>query len=150
MRRLPGTVTVAAGWTKTPECPARGGIRRGRADGTGSRRWASWKPVPLALELDWFGDGRKGGRRRGTPLRRSLGHAYERSLDEAVEKARAVLARTANPEHPTHTVVSRLLSALNLKRAVDTTLTRPFPGLGSVSFLVSGIGVAYTMAISVL
>ena len=75
---------------------------------------------------------------------------YERSTDDAVSAVRALLAATANPEHPEQVTVSRPSDALAARGAVNTTLTGLLLGLGAVALLVGGIGVANTMIISVL
>jgi putative ABC transport system permease protein len=75
---------------------------------------------------------------------------YERSDDNAVEAVGAVLAQTANPEHPEQVDVSRPSDALDAKNAVDASFTGLLLGLGGVALLVGGVGVANTMVISVL
>jgi putative ABC transport system permease protein len=75
---------------------------------------------------------------------------YTRARDDAVEQVRAVLAATANPEHPDDVKVSRPSEALAAKRATDETLNGLLLGLGAVALLVGGVGVANTMVISVL
>jgi putative ABC transport system permease protein len=75
---------------------------------------------------------------------------YERSSDETVSSVLAVLPRTANPEHPEEVSVSRPSDVLAAKTAANTTLTALLLGLGAVSLLVGGVGVANTMVISVL
>jgi len=75
---------------------------------------------------------------------------YERSPDETVESVLAVLPRTAYPEHPEEVSVSRPSDVLEAKNAANTTLTALLLGLGAVSLLVGGVGVANTMVISVL
>jgi putative ABC transport system permease protein len=75
---------------------------------------------------------------------------YERSADSEVEAVRAVLPRTANPEHPEEVQVSRPSDALKAKTAASEAFTSLLLGLGSVALLVGGVGVANTMVISVL
>jgi putative ABC transport system permease protein len=75
---------------------------------------------------------------------------YTRSRDDAVVAVQAILARTANPEHPNEPEVSRPSDALAAKEAADTTLSGLLLGLGAVALLVGGVGVANTMVISVL
>jgi putative ABC transport system permease protein len=107
-------------------------------------------PVPLADELDTSA-------LIGWPAaERLLGFdgypttVYTRARDDAVEQVRAVLAATANPEHPDEVKVSRPSEALAAKRATDETLNGLLLGLGAVALLVGGVGVANTMVISVL
>jgi putative ABC transport system permease protein len=107
-------------------------------------------PVPLVPELD-------AAALIGWPVATQLlgfdGYAttiYTRSREDAVEQVRALLAATANPEHPDEVAVSRPSDALAAKRATDRTLNALLLGLGAVALLVGGIGVANTMVISVL
>ena len=75
---------------------------------------------------------------------------YTRARESSVEAVRAVLGRSANPEHPSEVAVSRPSEALAAKRATDSTLNSLLIGLGAVALLVGGVGVANTMIISVL
>ena len=107
-------------------------------------------PVPLAEELDTAA-------LVGWPVAaQRLGFdgypstVYTRSREASVEAVRAVLAASANPEHPEEVTVSRPSDALAAKRATDRTLSGLLLGLGAVALLVGGVGVANTMVISVL
>ncbi|GAA1338687.1 ABC transporter permease [Saccharothrix algeriensis] len=107
-------------------------------------------PLPLAPEVDRAA-------LIGWPVAREQfgfsGHPttiYERSTDEAVADVRAVLAATVNPESPENVVVSRPSDALTAQLAARSAFDELFLGLGAVSLLVGGIGVANTMIISVL
>lgn len=75
---------------------------------------------------------------------------YERSTESQVEAVAAVLPATVNPENPEEVDVSRPSDALAAKAATDSTLTGLLLGLGAVSLLVGGVGVANTMVIAVL
>lgn len=75
---------------------------------------------------------------------------FERSTDASVDDVRAVLARTVNPGHESTVKISRPSDALAAKAATDQGLTTLMLGLGAVALLVGGVGVANTMAISVL
>ena len=107
-------------------------------------------PVPLAPELDL-------GALIGWPagqhylgVEGDITTIYTRTDPNAVEAARDLLARTANPAQPNEVDVSRPSDALAAQAAVDTTFTGLLLGLGAVALLVGGIGVANTMVISVL
>jgi putative ABC transport system permease protein len=107
-------------------------------------------PVPLAPELDYAA-------LVGWPVATSNLRfdtypttVYTRTRDDAVEAVQAILAATANPEHPNEVDVSRPSDALAAKQATDTTLNALLLGLGAVALLVGGVGVANTMVISVL
>jgi len=75
---------------------------------------------------------------------------YTRTREDSVLAVQAILARTANPEHPNEVNVSRPSDALAAQQATDTTLAGLLLGLGAVALLVGGVGVANTMVISVL
>jgi putative ABC transport system permease protein len=107
-------------------------------------------PVPLAPELDRSA-------LTGFPAARSYlgwnGHPttlYERSPDQAVRAVRDLIPHAADPEHPGQVAVSRPSDALAARVATAGTFTALLLGLGAVGLLVGGIGVANTMAISVL
>jgi putative ABC transport system permease protein len=93
----------------------------------------------------------------GWPAARELlgfdGHPttiFERSEEEYVDQMASVLAATANPQAPEEVEVSRPSDALVAKAATDSTLTALLLGLGAVSLLVGGVGVANTMVVAVL
>jgi putative ABC transport system permease protein len=75
---------------------------------------------------------------------------YLRAAEERVEETRALLAATANPEHPEEVQVSRPSDALAARAAAKTAFTALFLGLGAVALLVGGVGIANVMVISVL
>lgn len=75
---------------------------------------------------------------------------YERSDDERVAAIAALLAATANPEHPDQVQVSRPSDALTAQLAARAAFNGLFLGLGAVALLVGGIGIANIMVISVL
>ena len=75
---------------------------------------------------------------------------YTRSVDESVDAVRGLLARTANPQDPAAVNVSRPSDALTAQLAAKNTFGSLLIGLGAVSLLVGGVGVANTMIISVL
>jgi putative ABC transport system permease protein len=107
-------------------------------------------PIALAPELDFAA-------LLGWPAAASYlrfdGHpttVYTRTREDAVLAVQAILARTANPEHPEEVRVSRPSDALAAKQATATALNALLLGLGAVALLVGGVGVANTMVISVL
>jgi putative ABC transport system permease protein len=107
-------------------------------------------PVPLAPELD-------SSALIGWPVAQSRlafdGYpttVYTRARTDAVTAVQAVLAATANPEHPNEVDVSRPSDALAAQSAINATLRALLLGLGGVALLVGGVGVANTMVISVL
>jgi len=63
---------------------------------------------------------------------------------------RAVLAATANPEHPNEVQVSRPSDALAAQAAAKSALNSLLLGLGGVALLVGGVGIANVMVIGVL
>jgi putative ABC transport system permease protein len=75
---------------------------------------------------------------------------YLRSHTDQVDAVHAVLAATANPEHPEQVNISRPSDALVARAQAKKALNALFLGLGAVSLLVGAVGVANTMIISVL
>jgi putative ABC transport system permease protein len=75
---------------------------------------------------------------------------YTRSVTESVSAVSDVLARTVNPQDPGAVTVSRPSDALTAQLAAKNTFDSLLIGLGAVSLLVGGVGVANTMIISVL
>jgi putative ABC transport system permease protein len=61
-----------------------------------------------------------------------------------------VLAATANPQFPDEVTVDKPSDALEAQEAADDTLTALLLGLGAVSLIVGGVGIANVMVISVL
>ncbi|BCJ49099.1 ABC transporter permease [Actinoplanes sp. NBRC 14428] len=107
-------------------------------------------PLELAPEIDMSAlVGWETARERlgfdGHPTR-----LYSRSVTESVGAVREVLARTVNPQDPGAVTVSRPSDALTAQLAAKNTFSGLLIGLGAVSLLVGGVGVANTMIISVL
>ncbi|HZD97791.1 MAG TPA: ABC transporter permease, partial [Micromonosporaceae bacterium] len=75
---------------------------------------------------------------------------YLRTATDQVNAVHALLAATANPEHPNQVNVSQPSDVLVARAAAQSALNGLFLGLGAVSLLVGAIGVANTMVISVL
>ncbi|WP_405142190.1 ABC transporter permease [Sphaerisporangium sp. NBC_01403] len=75
---------------------------------------------------------------------------YTRVADEYISDVWAVLARTANPEHPEEVAVARPSDVLAARTAAAGAFTNLLLGIGGVALLVGGVGVANTMVISVL
>jgi len=67
-----------------------------------------------------------------------------------VDQVLTVLAATANPEFPEEVTVDKPSDALETQEAADDTFTALLLGLGAVSLLVGGVGIANVMVISVL
>jgi putative ABC transport system permease protein len=75
---------------------------------------------------------------------------YVRAADAAIDDVRAVLAATANPEHPEEVRVSRPSEVIAARAAAATTFTALFLGLGAVALFVGGLGIANVMLMAVL
>jgi putative ABC transport system permease protein len=108
------------------------------------------QPVRLAAELDRAA-------LVGWPVARTtLGFdgaptkVYVRVRDDAVADVRAVLGPSVSPRNPYEVRVSRPSDALTAQMTAETTFGNLLLGLGAVSLLVGGIGVANTMVIQVL
>ena len=76
--------------------------------------------------------------------------AYIRTEPQFVDAVMEVIPATANPQHPEEVSVDRPSEALEAREAADAALTQLFLGLGAVSLLVGGVGIANVMVISVL
>jgi putative ABC transport system permease protein len=75
---------------------------------------------------------------------------YLRAATDQVDAVHALLAATANPEHPEQVIVSQPSDALVARARTKAALNGLFLGLGAVSLLVGAVGVANIMIISVL
>ncbi|WP_308467788.1 ABC transporter permease [Rathayibacter soli] len=75
---------------------------------------------------------------------------YVRANQDTVPATADLLGRTANPENPDQVAVSRPSDALVARVAVRNAGTSLYLGLGAITLLVGGIGVANIMVISVL
>jgi putative ABC transport system permease protein len=107
-------------------------------------------PAPLAPELDTSA---LVGWRLATSDLAFDGYPttiYTRTRDDSVAAVSQLLAATANPQHPNEVNVSRPSDILLARATTDAALRVLLIGLGGVSLLVGGIGVANTMIISVL
>jgi putative ABC transport system permease protein len=75
---------------------------------------------------------------------------YERSTDISVPAVRNLLPATADPANPEEVLVSRPSDALVARADATAAFGGLFLGLGAVSLLVGGVGIANVMVISVL
>ena len=69
---------------------------------------------------------------------------------QKVDQVMTVLAATANPQYPDEVTVDKPSDALEAQEAADDAFTTLLLGLGAVSLLVGGVGIANVMVISVL
>jgi putative ABC transport system permease protein len=67
-----------------------------------------------------------------------------------VDQVLTVLAATANPQFPEEVLVDKPSDALEAQEAADDAFTALLLGLGAVSLIVGGVGIANIMFISVL
>jgi len=67
-----------------------------------------------------------------------------------VAQVLTVLAATANPEFPEEVTVDKPSDALEAQEAADDAFTALLLGLGAVSLIVGGVGIANVMVIAVL
>jgi len=67
-----------------------------------------------------------------------------------VDQVLTVLAATANPEFPEEVLVDKPSDALEAQEAADDAFTALLLGLGAVSLIVGGVGIANIMVISVI
>jgi len=69
---------------------------------------------------------------------------------DKVDQVLTVLAATANPAFPEEVLVDKPSDALEAQEAADDAFTTLLLGLGAVSLIVGGVGIANIMVISVL
>jgi putative ABC transport system permease protein len=81
---------------------------------------------------------------------RNPSKVYARADDARLDRVRALLPGTTNPEHPEEVQISRPSDALEAKAAAKGAITSLLLGLGAVALLVGGVGIANVMVISVL
>jgi putative ABC transport system permease protein len=108
------------------------------------------QPVELAPEID-------SAALIGFPVAHDIygydGHPtriYVRTEATRTAEVAPLLSRAANPQRPDTVAVSRPSDALAARLAAANSGTALFLGLGAIALLVGGIGIANTMAISVL
>jgi putative ABC transport system permease protein len=75
---------------------------------------------------------------------------YLRSLPDQTPDVQSVLGRTADPAHPDQVAVSRPSDVLAARAAARGAYSSLFLGLGAISLLVGGVGIANVMFVSVL
>ena len=106
--------------------------------------------MPLAPEIERAALIGAPAARRYLDSDNAISTLYVRSDPDLVEDVRAVLAATANPERPEEVQVSRPSDALEARAAAKTTFTSLLLGLGAIALLVSALGIANVMVVSVL
>lgn len=128
-------------------------------DDTDARVWIAgrWFTVVGILEPALLAPGLDSAALIGLPVAERLLDAdpnpstvYVRADPDAVQRARELLGRAADPEHPEEVDVSRPSDVLEARAAAQTAFTSLFLGLGAVALLVGGVGIANVMVISVL
>ncbi len=75
---------------------------------------------------------------------------YLRTSESSLDDVRSVLPATADPESPEEVSVSRPSELLEAQDATENSFTNLFLGLGAVSLLVGGVGIANVMVIAVI
>jgi putative ABC transport system permease protein len=75
---------------------------------------------------------------------------YVRANTGSVTAVRALLAASANPEHPSNVRISRPSDALAARAAAKGSYDALLLGLGAIALLVGGVGIANVMVISVI
>ncbi|MFW2383621.1 MAG: ABC transporter permease, partial [Acidimicrobiales bacterium] len=108
------------------------------------------EPFPLAADLD-----------RSVLIGKPVAHdlfgvdlnpsiVYVRTDPQFVDDVRAVLPATADPASPEEVEASRPSELLETQNAIEDSFTNLFLGLGAVSLLVGGVGIANVMVIAVI
>ena len=108
------------------------------------------EPMPLAPEIERSALIGAASARRYLDSANAISRLYVRSEPDFVEDVRAVLAATANPQRPEEVQVSRPSDALEARAAAKATFTSLLLGLGAIALLVSALGIANVMVVSVL
>jgi putative ABC transport system permease protein len=75
---------------------------------------------------------------------------YLRTNPDQVDAVRGVLGPTVDPQSPDEVSISRPSELLEAQEATDAAFTSLFLGLGAVSLLVGGVGIANVMVIAVI
>lgn len=75
---------------------------------------------------------------------------YIRTDPAFVDEVRSVLPATADPANPEEVEASRPSELLETQSAIEDSFTNLFLGLGAVSLLVGGVGIANVMVIAVI
>jgi putative ABC transport system permease protein len=106
--------------------------------------------LPLAPDLDWaaivgYAVASNVFAHTGEPSM-----LYIRADDDHVTDVRNVLSAQINPQKPDEVAVTRPSDALAAKVATEEAFTGLLLGLGAVSLLVGGVGVANVMVMGVL
>jgi putative ABC transport system permease protein len=84
----------------------------------------------------------------GRPL--TIGQLYVRTADRALDRVRELVGPTADPASPDSVTVTRPTDTLRAEAITRSALNGLFIGLGAVSLLIGGVGVANVMVIAVL
>jgi putative ABC transport system permease protein len=108
------------------------------------------EPFPLAPDLDR-------GALIGKAVAESLFESdlspsaiYLRTNPERIDDVRGVLGTTVDPHSPEEVSISRPSELLEAQEATESAFTNLFLGLGAVSLLVGGVGIANVMVIAVI
>lgn len=108
------------------------------------------EPFPLAADLDR-------GALIGKAAAESLFESelnpsaiYLRTDPERIDDVRGVLGSTVDPQSPDEVAISRPSELLEAQDATESAFTNLFLGLGAVSLLVGGVGIANVMVIAVI
>ncbi|MEM9563426.1 MAG: ABC transporter permease [Actinomycetota bacterium] len=108
------------------------------------------EPFPLAPDLDR-------GALIGQPVAEELfveelnpSAIYLRTDPSQIDVVRGVLGSTVDPQSPDEVSISRPSELLEAQEATESAFTNLFLGLGAVSLLVGGVGIANVMVIAVI
>ncbi len=107
-------------------------------------------PMTLAADLDRSAIIGYGSAGKFLEYNSDIEVIYIRAYPEHIEDVRSVLPATVNPDSPDEVMVSRASDVLQAKAAASDSFTNLFLGLGMVSLLVGGIGIANVMVIAVM
>ena len=108
------------------------------------------KPFPLAPDLDRTVFIGKQAAASMFALELNPSIIYLRTVPARLDDVRAVLPSTVDPADPEEVSVSRPSDILEAESATENAFTSLFLGLGAVSLLVGGVGIANVMVIAVI
>ncbi|MEM7338820.1 MAG: ABC transporter permease [Actinomycetota bacterium] len=108
------------------------------------------EPFPLAPDLDRAALVGKAAAGNLFASELSPSAIYLRTDPAFIDDVRTVLGPTVNPENPEEVSISRPSELLEAQDATDAAFTNLFLGLGAVSLLVGGVGIANVMVIAVI
>lgn len=108
------------------------------------------EPFPLAADLDRGALIGKAAAEAVFEIELNPSAIYLRTDPRRIDDVRGVLGATVDPQSPDEVAISRPSELLEAQDATESAFTNLFLGLGAVSLLVGGVGIANVMVIAVI